>query len=88
MWTYTAWQFIPDDFEGDSAFILLSDYIDGGGQNNKWAVQLSFNSNTGEVESQHGGGTFPYTTGEWVEIRVEIDLDIDWMEIYYDDDLL
>jgi len=36
-WTYTAWQFIPDNFDGESA---------------------------------------------------EIDLDIDWMEIYYDDDLL
>jgi hypothetical protein len=87
-WTYTAWQFIPDDFEGETAFILLSDYTDGAGQDNKWAVQLSFNSNTGEVESQHGGPSLPYTTGEWVEIRVEIDLDSDWMEIYYEDDLL
>jgi hypothetical protein len=88
VWTYTAWQFIPDDFEGLSYFILLSDYTDGAGQNNKWAVQLGFDSNTGEVISEHGGESLPYTTGEWIEIRVEIDLDSDWMEIYYEDDLL
>ena len=45
-WVYTAFQFIPTDFQGYSYFILLSDYLDGAGQDNKWAVQLRFDSTT------------------------------------------
>ena len=33
-------------FEGNSYFILLSDYTDGAGQENKWAVVLKFDSDT------------------------------------------
>lgn len=87
-WTYTAWQYIPDEFSGDSYFILLSDYEDGAGQGNTWVVQLSFNSATGLVESQWAGETLNYITGQWVEIRCEIDLDGDWLEIYYNNLLL
>jgi len=87
-WVYTAWQYIPDDFMGQSAFILLSDYTDGAGQDNKWAVQMAFDSVTGEVQSQHGGPSLTYVTGEWIELRCEIDLDTDWFEFYYDGDLL
>jgi len=87
-WTYTLWQYIPDDFSGDSYIILLSDYTDGAGTNNVWAVQLSFNSETGVVQSQWNNEEFTYTTGQWIEIRCEIDLDTDWLEIYYDGDLL
>jgi hypothetical protein len=87
-WTYTAWQFIPDDFQGDSAFILLSDYTDGAGQSNTWVVQLSFNSATGMVESQFNGETLNYITGQWIEIRCEIDLAGDWLKIYYNNLIL
>jgi hypothetical protein len=87
-WTYTAWQFIPDDFAGDSYFILLSDYVDGAGQSNTWAVQLSFNSETGVVQSQGANDELMYTTGQWIEIRCEIDLTGDYLQIYYDGELL
>jgi hypothetical protein len=88
IWNYTAWQYIPDDFVGDTYFILLSDYTDGAGQANTWAVQLSFNSGTGLVESQWAGETLYYLTGQWVEIRCQCDLTGDWLEIYYDGELL
>lgn len=87
-WTYTAMQYIPEDFMGLSYFILLSDYTDGGGQNNKWAVQIRFDSDMEVVEAEHGGPNLPLITGEWVELRMEIDLDTDWYEFYYDGDLL
>lgn len=87
-WTYTAWQYIPDDFVGDSYFILLSDYTDGAGQSNTWAVQLSFNSDTGYVQSQWANEEMFYTNGQWKEIRCEIDLDNDVLQIYYDGSLL
>jgi hypothetical protein len=88
VWNYTAWQYIPTDFSGDSAFILLSDYIDGAGQSNTWVVQLSFNSATGLVQSQWNNEEMDYVTGQWMEIRCEIDLTGDWLQIYYGDQLL
>jgi hypothetical protein len=87
-WNYTAWQYIPTDFSGDSAFIILSDYTDGAGQSNTWAVQLSFNSATGNVESQWNGEILPYITGQWAEIRCEVDLTLDDLKIFYAGDLL
>ena len=86
-WTYTAWQFIPEDFLGLSYFILLSAYDDGGATNT-WAVQLRFDADMEIVESEFDAVNLPLITGEWVEIRIEIDLDGDWMEIFYDGDLL
>jgi len=75
-------------FEGSSYFILLSDYTDGAGQENKWAVQMRFDSGLMIVESEFDAISLPITLDKWSEIRVEIDLDGDWMEIYYDGDFL
>ena len=71
-------------FEGTSYFILLSDYTDGAGQDNKWAVQLRFDSYNLIVECEFDTVSLPLILDKWVEIRVDIDLDGDWMEIYYD----
>ena len=73
---------------GDSYFILLSDYTDGAGDENLWAVQLRFDIELGVVESEFDNKTLPLVTDEWVEIRIEIDLNNDWMEMYYNDELL
>jgi len=75
-------------FEGNSYFILLSDYTDGAGQENKWAVQLRFDSYSLIVECEHDAINLPLILDKWTEIRVEINLDGDWMEIYYDGDFL
>jgi hypothetical protein len=75
-------------FEGESYFILLSDYIDGGGQDNAWAVQMRFDSGLMIVESEFDAISLPLVLDQWTEIKVEIDLDGDWMEIYYDDTFL
>ena len=86
---FTAWQYIPTEFEGNSYFILLSHYEDFGGQDlNKWALQLRFDSANEIVESEHGGPSLDLITGRWVEIRTEIDLDIDEYSCYYDNELL
>ena len=96
-WTYTTWQYIPADFEGTTYFILLSAYEDGMGQDNQWAVQISFDSYDQVVTSEYdsdpndpnsGPVTLPLITGRWLELRTEIDLDTDWFEFYYDGELL
>ena len=87
-WVYTAYQYVPTDFSGMTYFILLSDYTDGAGQANKWAIQIHFDSATNMIQSEHGGPTLPLLKGQWVELRTEIDLDADWFKFYYDGDLL
>ena len=87
-WVYTAWQYIPTEYSGNSYFILLSGYTDGGGANNKWALVIRFDSANQYVESEADLVTTPLITGEWVELRTEIDLDSDWFEFYYGDSLL
>jgi hypothetical protein len=88
IWTFIDWIYVPSDFIGTSYFILLSDYEDGAGQNNKWALQVHFDSTTQLVESEFDSLTLPLITDQWVELRVEIDLEIDWFECYYDGELL
>jgi uncharacterized repeat protein (TIGR01451 family) len=87
-WTYTAWQYIPSGFSGQSYFILLNTYNDQGIDLN-WSTQVTFNSATGLVENLGiTGGTLPLITDLWVELRVEIDLDSDTQAFFYDDQLL
>jgi hypothetical protein len=87
-WTYTAWQYIPTDFNGTSYFILLNTYTNGGPDTN-WSVQVNFNSTTGLVTNDGpAGGTLDMIKGQWVEIRDEINLDSDTQSFYYGDNLL
>ncbi len=87
-WIYSAFQFIPTDFSGNSYFILLSDYVDGAGQENQWAIQMRFDSLNQVVESEFDTVTLPLITGQWVELQVLIDLDADMFKFYYDGQLL
>jgi len=87
-WVYTAWQFVPTDFAGESYFMLFSSYTDGAGSNNKWALVIRFDSINQIVESEADAVTTPLITGQWIELRTEIDLDSDWFKFYYNDYLL
>lgn len=87
-WIYKAWQYIPTDFSGESYFIILNQYDDAGTTLN-WSVQVSFDSTTNLVENTGThGGSLPLIKGQWIELRVEIDLTNDAQEFYYNDQLL
>ncbi len=87
-YVYTAQQYVPNDFIGQSYFILLSHYeVPATQESCLWAVQIRFDS-AGIVESEHGGPSTTLITGEWVELRTEIDLDTDSYSFYYDGELL
>ena len=88
VWTYTAWQYIPTGFSGESYFIMLNQYDDPGMTNN-WSVQVDFMSATNTVANTGvSGGTLPMIKGQWVELRVEIDLDANTQSFYYGGTLL
>ena len=83
-WIFTAWAYVPGDLVGLSYFILLSDYADvDPGTNSKWAVQMWFDPVLGIV-TVDDGDQLALITDQWVEIRVEIDLETDWHQVFYD----
>ena len=85
-WVYTAWQFIPGSFSGTSYFIMQNTYNDGGPYN--WSVQVQIDSASNQLISDNDGATLPLIRDQWVEIRIEIDLDADVQTFYYDDQML
>ncbi len=84
LFTITAWQYIPSSATGEQYFILLDDYSHGGTYH--WALQLVFAN--GLVESQWDGLALSLIYDQWVQIFVEINLDVDDMAVYYDGVLL
>ncbi|MBD3236289.1 MAG: hypothetical protein GF330_06285 [Candidatus Eisenbacteria bacterium] len=84
-WTFTAWQYIPGTLSGQTYFLLLNTYVAGTDYN--WSCQVMFDE-TGFMESYPDGAQLPWVPDEWVEIRVEIDLDADLQRFFYDDQLL
>jgi hypothetical protein len=84
---YRCLQYIPANFSGESYFILLSEYDDSG-STNIWTVQLRFDSDLDVVESEFTGEQAPLVYDTWVEIECYIDLDTDWLQIYYNGALL
>ncbi len=99
-WTFAAWQYIPSDFDSGSTgqfagsyFMLLNRYDDGGPHTDAdWSIQMQFDSNDGMLKVYYGNGlntvNVPYDTDRWVKIQATIDLEDDWTQIYYDDDLV
>jgi hypothetical protein len=84
-WTFVAWQYIPGSTTGTSYFILLNRYRDGGTNDyDRWSIQLPFDLARNEVRDDFvQGARLPIVRDQWMEIRVEIDLDTDYREVYY-----
>ncbi len=82
-WTYTAWMYMPADFTGLTYFILLNTYS----PTQNWSLQVNFQN--GLVENEGiTGGSLPWILGQWVELRLEIDLDNDLQIFSYGGDVL
>ncbi|MGD8453366.1 MAG: hypothetical protein PVJ57_16260 [Phycisphaerae bacterium] len=89
-WVYTAYQYIPSDLVGNQHFILLNNYSDPSGPFN-WSVQISFDPTTGNLSADCGSSTpvvMPYVADQWIAIEAYIDLDADWVQVYYNGTLL
>jgi hypothetical protein len=81
VWEYTGWVYVPPEFTGVNYFLLLNTYHDGGPYN--WSTQVFFDGTLHVIASDPEGATLPLITGQWVEIRVEIDLDLNLQTFYY-----
>ena len=80
--TFSAWAYVPNDFVGQNYLILLSLYNGG---SSKWDLQIYFDSDTATLRDYDSINETPYVIGGWGEIRVEINFDTDWQDVYYND---
>ena len=87
-YVFTIYQYIPSQMVGLSYFIMLNTYDNTGGPKN-WSVQVNFDNSTGVVHDDGpGNAELPIINDEWVEIRLEIDLDTDFYSFFYGGTLL
>jgi len=91
-WRFIAWQYIPvgqsGGTYGGTYFIMLNQYAYGG-SDTKWSVQIHFDNINNCVESEFDTGpTLPLIYGQWVQLRVEINLTADWFQFFYNNQLL
>lgn len=82
----TAWQYVPGNMSGLSYFIFQDIYNHGGPYD--WAIQVNMDTSTGVISDDVSGNTLPLITDQWVEIRVEIDIDNDTQTFFYGGDEL
>jgi len=84
-WVVRIMQYIPSSTIGQQYFLLLNEYNDGGPYN--WSTQIQFLDGLLVINDGDGTST-PIIANQWIEIRVEIDLDANSQTIYYDGALL
>ena len=89
-WTFTDWVYVPTDFSGASGLTLDSYYPTPYNEYTyRKQICVIFDGDTGLVVDYPSLlTTLPLITEQWVEIRVEIDFEADWLECYYNDELL
>ena len=90
-WTLGAWMYIPITTTGhkytsttDTFFLIQNDYNHGGPYN--WSLQLHFTEATGMWISDFDTTSYtgPFVADQWVEVRADIDLTLDQLEVFYD----
>jgi hypothetical protein len=84
VWHLTAWQYIPTTFSGETYFILLNQYTDRPADGRSWSTQVKFNGTLSQViNTGASGGMLPLIKGQWIELRLEIDLGSNIQAFYY-----
>ncbi|MCD4777322.1 MAG: hypothetical protein K8S15_14900 [Candidatus Aegiribacteria sp.] len=82
-WEMTAWCYIPTSSTGNTYFIMLNRYP----TSPSWSVQITFDTDAGTLSTQ-GGSTAAIVFDQWVEVKVEIYLDANSKNLYYNSGFL
>lgn len=87
-WTFRAMTFVPNGATGVGYLNLLNTYDDPPGapfSTYRWSVQVQFNADTNSVIADLDGENTPLIRNLWTELRLEIDLDNDLVDYFYND---
>ncbi len=84
-WGLTMRTFVPSGAGGKGYVIMLNQYCS---PESNWSLQVMFDEPAGTVRSDLDGHTLPLIKDQWVEFRVEIDLENDRFTEYYGGEVL
>jgi len=87
--TFTMWIYIPNEYL-DGGLVAFSSYgVYGDPSHYQVPFLLEFDNVNHIVYDWLGGeGELPLITDQWVELRLEVNLEGDWCECYYNNELL
>lgn len=81
-WEMTAWCYIPTGSTGRTFFIMLNRYYPLA---DDWSVQYEFDTDAGILTTTMGDSVkVPIIYDQWVEVRIEINLNMNAQRKYYD----
>lgn len=80
-WVFSGRVYHGTAFSGQSFFIMLNTYNDGGPYN--WSAQVFFDGGANTVEDFDSAGSTALVRDQWVPFRNEIDLDANTQTFYY-----
>lgn len=87
-WIFKIMTYVPSTASGTGWVILMNTYPPPTGSA-WWSVQVQFNATANTVKSVHTGApTVPLVEDQWVEFRVEVDLDTDMASYFYNNQAL
>jgi hypothetical protein len=93
--TFRDWIYIPSGSDIKESYIAFLSYHFPDNYRDfiieadcYFQVVIKFDVNNGIVYNMPYNDTLPLILDEWVELRVEIDMESDWVECYYNDGLL
>lgn len=95
-WSMTAMHYLPSPLADNTYFIMNNEY-NAVGQTAQWTIELNFDPTTNTVGDDFattaGRAGFPHNPqpiayNRWAEIRVDFDLDTDYVEMYYEGALI
>ncbi len=88
-WSISAKQYIASGQTGLTYFIIMNNYIPNANTNAaQWSTQLRFDLAAGTVRDDFRGGSASIITNQWVDVRVDIDLDNNRVSHFYNGVLL
>lgn len=83
-WLLACHVYVPSWYVGQTYILVLNDYQDGGPY--QYSVQLAFDGDSELLECPCGATmqtTVPLLRDQWTELRCEIDILNDFVEVYY-----
>ena len=80
-WEMVSWHYIPSTSTGQQYWILCNTYPTA--YNEDWSLQMLFDSDVGTVSADEGTAVTALIFDQWIEVKVEINLDTDTQEVYY-----
>ncbi len=80
-WIMTSWHYVPSSSTGQQYWILCNTYPTS--YNEDWSLQMNLDSDAGTVSADEGSAVATLIFDQWIELKVEINLNDDTQDVYY-----